>query len=45
MKNRNKLLTTLAACIMLMGCADDFLNRPPQDGLVDENFYKRRGLS
>lgn len=25
---------------MLIGCSEDFLNNPPQDRLVDANFYK-----
>jgi starch-binding outer membrane protein, SusD/RagB family len=40
MKNKNRLLSALAACLLLGGCSDDFLNRPPQDRLVDANFYK-----
>ncbi|MVT08188.1 RagB/SusD family nutrient uptake outer membrane protein [Chitinophaga tropicalis] len=28
-------------CILAMsGCSKDFLNRPPEDGIVDANFYK-----
>lgn len=30
----------LAACVMLTSCSDEFLNKPPQDALVDANFYK-----
>lgn len=39
MKN-NILLIMLASWIVLAGCSEDFLNRPPQDRLVDVNFYK-----
>jgi starch-binding outer membrane protein, SusD/RagB family len=28
------------AAIVLVGCSEDFLNRPPEDTLVDANFYK-----
>jgi hypothetical protein len=40
MKSKNIVLATLAATLMLAGCSDDFLNKPPQDALVDANFYK-----
>ncbi len=40
MKKSYILLTTLAAWIMFAGCSDEFLNRPPQDALVDANFFK-----
>ena len=40
MKRINILFTALTAWVMLAGCSDDFLNRPPQDRLVDANFYK-----
>src|SRR6187402_1634392 len=40
MKNKNIVIIALAACTMLLGCSDEFLNRPPQDRLVDVNFYK-----
>jgi hypothetical protein len=42
MKTKN-IAIVLAACItagMLVGCSDNFLNRPPKDSLVDANFYK-----
>jgi hypothetical protein len=39
MKNTYILIAALSALIFA-GCADDFLNRPPQDTLVDANFYK-----
>lgn len=40
MKNINILLTVLASWTMLAGCSEEFLDRPPQDRLVDANFYK-----
>ncbi|MEO7989829.1 MAG: RagB/SusD family nutrient uptake outer membrane protein [Chryseolinea sp.] len=40
MKKSYILFTTLAAWIMFSGCSDEFLNRPPQDALVDANFFK-----
>src|SRR5687768_2469228 len=40
MKNKNILLSALAAFLMLSGCSEEFLNKPPQDRLVDANFYK-----
>ncbi len=40
MKRKNILLAGLTACVMLAGCSDEFLNRPPQDALVDANFFK-----
>jgi hypothetical protein len=40
MKTKNIVLATLAASLMVAGCSDDFLNKPPQDSLVDINFYK-----
>ncbi len=39
MKNRNITWLLLATLIVVMGCSEDFLNRPPQDALVDANFY------
>jgi len=40
MKKSYILLTALAAWFMMAGCSDEFLNRPPQDALVDANFFK-----
>lgn len=40
MKIKNIVLAALASSIMLSGCSDDFLVKPPQDALVDANFYK-----
>ncbi|HEY0655569.1 MAG TPA: RagB/SusD family nutrient uptake outer membrane protein [Chryseosolibacter sp.] len=40
MKRNYILLATLAVSLWLTGCSDDFLNEPPQDRLVDANFYK-----
>ena len=33
-------LTALAFCGMLSSCSKDFLNRPPEDAIVDANFYQ-----
>jgi len=40
MKNINKAIVAIAVSALLAGCSDDFLNRPPQDSLVDANFFK-----
>lgn len=40
MRNSTILLAALTASVMLAGCSEDFLNRPPQDRLVDANFYQ-----
>jgi starch-binding outer membrane protein, SusD/RagB family len=40
MKSKNILLAGLTAWVMLTGCSDEFLSRPPKDALVDANFYK-----
>src|SRR5687768_15865569 len=40
MKSKNILFTTMAACLIFAGCSDDFLDAPPQDRLVDANFFK-----
>jgi hypothetical protein len=38
---RSKIyLTALAFCGMLSSCSKDFLNRPPEDAIVDANFYQ-----
>jgi hypothetical protein len=34
------IAVALVASIVLISCSDDFLNRPPEDTLVDANFYK-----
>lgn len=36
----NIYLTALAFCGMLSSCSKDFLNRPPEDAIVDANFYQ-----
>lgn len=38
--NYKKYLIALACCGILSGCSKDFLNRPPEDAIVDVNFYK-----
>lgn len=40
MKRNYILFATLAISLWMTGCSDDFLNAPPQDRLVDANFYK-----
>lgn len=40
MKRNYILFATLAASLWMTGCSDDFLTEPPQDRLVDANFYK-----
>ncbi|MDV3308453.1 MAG: RagB/SusD family nutrient uptake outer membrane protein [Cyclobacteriaceae bacterium] len=40
MRKSTILLAALTASVMLAGCSEDFLNRPPQDRLVDANFYQ-----
>ncbi len=36
----NKYLITFICLITLSACSKDFLNRPPEDAIVDVNFYK-----
>lgn len=38
--NYKRYLIALACCGILSGCSKDFLNRPPEDAIVDVNFYK-----
>ena len=38
--NLIKIYLLLLWCGMLAGCGKDFLNRPPEDAIVDANFYK-----
>jgi starch-binding outer membrane protein, SusD/RagB family len=40
MKRNYILMATLAVSLWITGCSEDFLNEPPQDRLVDANFYK-----
>src|SRR6187431_1371967 len=40
MKKSYILFTALAAWITVSSCSEDFLVRPPQDALVDANFFK-----
>lgn len=40
MKNKYYLIAIMTAIGMFTGCSDEFLERPPQDTLVDANFYK-----
>jgi hypothetical protein len=36
----NKYLITFICLTILSACSKDFLNRPPEDAIVDVNFYK-----
>ena len=40
MKSKYILVATLTVLGVMSGCSDEFLERPPQDALVDANFYK-----
>lgn len=40
MKNKYSIFGLLAVVLYLVGCQEDFLERPPKDTLVDANFYK-----
>src|SRR5690349_13769479 len=41
MKTKNIVFAALAGLTVLASsCNEDFLNRPPQDAIVDVNFYK-----
>jgi starch-binding outer membrane protein, SusD/RagB family len=40
MKNKYIIMTAMAALSVLLGCSDQFLDRPPQDQLTDGAFYK-----
>lgn len=40
MKRNYILLATLSASLWMTSCSEEFLNRPPEDRLVDANFYK-----
>ena len=40
MKSKYILVATLTMLGVFSGCSDEFLERPPQDTLVDANFYK-----
>ncbi len=37
---KNSILIALLALAIFSGCSDSFLERPPEDSLVDGNFYK-----
>ena len=39
-RNYNKYLITFICLVALSACSKDFLNRPPEDAIVDVNFYK-----
>ena len=38
--HHTKTFFLLLWCSVLAGCSKDFLNRPPEDAIVDANFYK-----
>jgi hypothetical protein len=43
MKNLKQIYSRIAIflpILLLIGCSKDFLNRPPQDSIVDAGFYK-----
>jgi hypothetical protein len=40
MKTKNIAGTILVSVAILAGCSDDFLSRPPQDSVVDANYYQ-----
>ena len=40
MKNKYIVMAVLTILGFFSGCSDEFLERPPQDTLVDANFYK-----
>jgi hypothetical protein len=40
MKTKNIAIAALLSVAILTGCSDDFLTRPPQDALVDANYYQ-----
>lgn len=40
MQLRNKLIAAIGAMMLMQGCSEDFLDRPPLDALTSGNFYK-----
>lgn len=40
MKNRYLLIGTFLTMLILLGCKEDFLERPPKGSLVDASFYQ-----
>jgi hypothetical protein len=40
MKYKNIYLTVLGSMLLMLGCKDSFLDRPPLDALTSGNFYK-----
>lgn len=40
MKNRSFIITTLLSMVFVWGCSEDFIERPPDDTIVDANFWK-----
>lgn len=37
---KTKYIVVVLTAMMLIGCSEEFLNRPPEDSLVDANFYQ-----
>ncbi len=40
MKTKYIIISTLTTLCFIAGCSDEFLERPPQDSLVDATFYR-----
>src|SRR5690554_6175806 len=40
MKNRSFIITALLSVVFVWGCSEDFIERPPDDTIVDANFWK-----
>ena len=40
MKTRYIIITALFATLFIAGCSEDFIERPPDDTIVDANFWK-----
>lgn len=40
MKNRSFIITALLSMVFVWGCSEDFIERPPDDTIVDANFWK-----
>lgn len=40
MKTQSILITALFSLMFLVGCSEDFIERPPDDTIVDANFWK-----
>jgi starch-binding outer membrane protein, SusD/RagB family len=40
MRTKYFIVTALASSLLLAGCSEEFISRPPKDQLVDANFYQ-----